>query len=64
MCMSIFYRKVFELNGDAILKEKSLSTIKKLTEILVIDDKVFTFLDALRKHEFSIPTKIRPYTFV
>ena len=57
MCMSIFYHKIFELNGDAILKEKSLSTIKKLTEILVIDDKEFVFLDALRKHEFSIQQK-------
>ena len=57
MCMSIFYHKIFELNGDAILKEKSLSTIKKLTEILVIDDKEFGFLDALRKHEFSIQQK-------
>lgn len=55
--MSIFYHKIFELNGDAILKEKSLSTIKKLTEILVIDDKEFGFLDALRKHEFSIQQK-------
>ena len=55
--MSIFYHKIFELNGDAILKEKSLSTIKKLTEILVIDDKEFVFLDALRKHEFSIQQK-------
>ncbi len=57
MCMSIFYHKIFELNGDAILKEKLLSTIKKLTEILVIDDKEFVFLDALRKHEFSIQQK-------
>lgn len=57
MCMSIFYHNIFELNGDSILKEKSLSTIKKLTEILVIDDKDFVFLDALRKHEFSIQQK-------
>ena len=55
--MSIFYHKIFELNGDAILKEKSLSTIKKLTEILVIDDKEFVFLEALRKHELSIQQK-------
>ena len=57
MCMSIFYHKISELNGDAILKEKSLSAIKKLTEILVIDDKEFGYLDALRKHEFSIQQK-------
>ena len=57
MCMSIFYHKVYELNGDAILKEKSLAMLKKLTEILVIDDKEFSFLEALRKHEFSIQQK-------
>lgn len=57
MCMSIFFHKVFELNGDAVLKEKSLSTLKKLTEILVIDDKDFSFLEPLRKHEFSIQQK-------
>lgn len=57
MCISIFYHKVYELNGDAILKEKSLSMLKKLTEILVIDDKEFSFLEALRKHEFSIQQK-------
>lgn len=57
MYISIFSHKIFELNGDAILKEKSLPTIKKLTEILVIDDKEFVYLDALRKYEFSIQQK-------
>ena len=42
MCMSFFYHKVNELNGETILKEKSLSLLKKLTEILVIDDKEFS----------------------
>ena len=57
MCKRIFYHKRSELNGDLIKKEKSLSTIKKMTEILVIDDKEFVFLDALRKYEFSIHHK-------
>ena len=57
MSFSIFYHKLSELNGDSILKEKNLSAIKKLTDILVIDDKDFTFLEALRKYEFCIQQK-------
>lgn len=57
MCIGIFYHKIFELNGGAILEEISLSKIKRQTEILVIDDKDFVFLEALRKHEFLIEQK-------
>ena len=57
MCINLFYHQIHELNGDAILKEKSLTKLKKLTEILVIDDKEFVFLEALRNHEFSIQQK-------
>lgn len=58
MCMSIFYRKLSELNGDLILKGKDLATIKQLTRILVIDDKEFSFLNALRTREFNVQQKL------
>lgn len=54
----IIPRSITNLNGEAYLKEQSLTTLKKLTEILVIDDNVFSFLDALKKYEFSIQQKI------
>lgn len=57
MCISLFYHKLSELNGDFILKDKSLTTLKKLTEILVIDDNDFSFLDALKNYEFNIKQK-------
>lgn len=57
MYISIFYRKLSELNGEAILKEQSLTTLKKLTEILVIDDNDFAYLEALQKYEFNIKQK-------
>ena len=57
MCISKFYRKLSELNGEAILKEQSLIILKKLTEILVIDDNDFAYLEALQKYEFNIKQK-------
>lgn len=57
MCIASFYKKIFDLNGESILKEQSLSYLKKITEILVIDDNPFAFLDALKNHEFNINQK-------
>ena len=57
MCMRMFYHQISELNGESILKEQSVSALKKITDILVIDDNPFTFLEALRKHEFNIEQK-------
>ncbi len=54
---SLFYRSISELNGEMILKEKGLSNIKKATEILVIDDETFTYLENLQKYEFRIQQK-------
>ena len=57
MCISVFYRKLSELNGESILKEQSITTLKKLTEILVIDDNDFAYLEALQRYEFNIKQK-------
>ena len=49
--------QISDLNGDQILKDISLSKLKKESEILIIDDEEFTLLDDLKKHEFSIEYK-------
>lgn len=53
-CFHFITRQISDLNGESILNEISLSQLKKNTEILVIDDDVFAYLDALRKNEFQI----------
>lgn len=50
-------KQISDLNGESILKDKTLSQLKRVTDILVIDDDVFTFLDVLKKHEFNIDHK-------
>lgn len=47
-------RQISDLNGESILKEVTLAQLKKVTEILVIDDNEFTYLDALRRSEYRI----------
>ena len=56
MTMCIYYipRKLSDLNGDDVLKEVSLSELKKNTEIMVIDDDEFVYLDSLKKSEYRI----------
>lgn len=55
--LSLFYKKISELNGVSVLKGVSLSDLKRKFEILIIDDEEFSFLDALRKHEYNITQK-------
>ena len=55
--ISIFYRKVSELNGSSILKGITLSELKRRFKILIIDDEEFPFLEALKKHEYLITHK-------
>ena len=57
MCMRLFTHGISELNGEAVLKELSIAELKKMVEILVIDDNEFTFLQALQKYEFNIKQK-------
>ena len=47
-------RQISDLNGESLLKEVSLSQLKKVTEILVIDDNEFTYLEALKKSDYHI----------
>lgn len=57
MCLSLFYKKISDLNGETIFKDVSLSALRKNTEILIIDDEEFTYLDILRKHEYNLTEK-------
>ena len=41
--MSLFYKTIAELNGETILQEISVSDLKKITNILVVDDQEFDF---------------------
>ena len=54
--MNVYFitKQINDLNGDAILKDISISQLKRMAEILVIDDNAFTYLDSLQKHEFNI----------
>ena len=57
MWFHIVAHNISELNGDSILKSQDISKLKKLTEILVIDDNAFSYLNALKKYEFIIHQK-------
>jgi hypothetical protein len=57
MFISIFYKKIYSLNGDVALNDISFSALKKQTEILIIDDEEFSYLDALKKHEYNLTQK-------
>ena len=49
--------QISDLNGDQILKEISLSKMKREVDILIIDDEEFPLLDDLKRHEFNIEYK-------
>ena len=55
--ISLFYRKVSELNGVSVLKGVTLQDLKRRFKILIIDDEEFPFLEALKKHEYLITQK-------
>lgn len=57
MCISLFYKKISDLNGEVMLKDSSFTELKKRTEILIIDDEEFSYLDALKRHEYNITQK-------
>lgn len=57
MCIFFITHRISDLNGESILKEESLTKLKKLTSILVIDDKEFSYLGALKKYEFNLVQK-------
>jgi DNA-binding NarL/FixJ family response regulator len=57
MCIYLIPHKISEINGESILEEQSLTNLKKLTSILVVDDNEFSYLNALKKYEFNIVQK-------
>ena len=64
--------QISDLNGDYLLKQISLSKLKRETDILIIDDEDFPLLDDLKRHEFNIEYKsdittlkdVEPYPIV
>lgn len=64
--------QISDLNGEQILKEITLSKLKREVDILIIDDEDFPLLDDLKKHEFNIEYKkdittlkdVEPYPIV
>lgn len=54
MCIYYIPRKLSDLNGEPILREITLSQLKRNTEILVIDDDEFVYLESLKKIEYHI----------
>ena len=58
MCLGrLFYRSISDLNGEARLRKPPFSELKKRTEILIIDDEEFSYLDSLKKHEYNLVQK-------
>lgn len=49
--------EIADLNADLVLKNYSLSQLKRVTDILIIDDDPFTYEEALKKNEFMIDYK-------
>lgn len=53
-----FIRKeLADLNAEPVLKNYSLAQLKRVTDILIIDDDPFTYEEALKKNEFMIDYK-------
>ena len=42
MCIYFIPHKLYELNGETILSEQSITRLKRLTSILIIDDIIFS----------------------
>lgn len=57
MNISLFYRKITELNGELLMRDISLSELKKRTEILIVDDEEFSYFESLQRHEYNITQK-------
>lgn len=57
MCISLFFKKISDLNGETILQEISIADLKKTTSILVIDDQPFDYLNDLQRYDFNIRQK-------
>ena len=49
--------EIADLNAEPVLKNYSLPQLKRVTDILIIDDDPFTYEDALKNNEFMIDYK-------
>ena len=58
MKLCLIRNEIADLNAEPVLKNYSLSQLKRVTDILIIDDDPFTYEDALKKNEFMIDYKI------
>ena len=57
MKLCLIRNEIADLNAEPVLKNYSLSQLKRVTDILIIDDDPFTYEDALKKNEFMIDYK-------
>lgn len=57
MKFCIMKNEISDLQAEAVLKNYSLSRLKRSTDILVIDDEPFTYMEALKNSEFNIEYK-------
>jgi len=71
---NIYYisKKISDLAGESVMNSMSIEQLRRNADILIIDDEEFTYLDAMRKHKFSVEHKkdiesmndLQPYDIV
>lgn len=49
MKLCLIRNEIADLNAEPVLKNYSLSQLKRVTDILIIDDDPFTYEDALKR---------------
>ena len=56
---SIYYinKNINDIKGKAFFDVRNIQKLRKMTEILIIDDEEFPLLEAIQKHGFSIAHK-------
>ena len=57
MKFCVIRNEIADLNAEPVLKNYSLSQLKRATDILIIDDDPFTYKEALQNNEFMIEYK-------
>ncbi len=57
MKICLIKNEISDLNSEMLLKEYTLEQLKRATDILVIDDDPFTYIDILQANDFRIKQK-------
>lgn len=57
MCFYFINRTISNINGELFLNNVTIDKLKRTSNILIIDDDTFTYLETLRRHEFNIEYK-------